>query len=132
MKWAKEEARMETLKYKKEQQAKAVQITFHSDQKLDYDHQAFYRGGYLFPQAFYTFSGRRISQNSTPLPQSSLLYYQNTRTAETGVYICRMLNAIDEAGFELQLTNEALEYYSHNPGIPSGPYVLVNKTGPAE
>ena len=59
-------------------------------------------------------------------------YYQNTRTAETGVYICRMLNAIDEAGFELQLTNEALEYYSHNPGIPNGPYVLVNKTGPAE
>lgn len=53
MNWAREEARIETLKYKKEQQAKAVQITFHSDQKLDYDHQAFYRGGYLFPQAFY-------------------------------------------------------------------------------
>ena len=33
MKWAKEEARLETLKYKKEQQAKAVQITFHSNQK---------------------------------------------------------------------------------------------------
>ena len=53
MKWAKEEARIETLKYKKEQQAKAVQITFHSDQKLDYDQQVFYRGGYLFPQSFY-------------------------------------------------------------------------------
>ena len=53
MKWAKEEARIETLKYKKEQQAKAVQITFHSDQKLDYGQQAFYRGGYLFPQTFY-------------------------------------------------------------------------------
>ncbi len=36
MKWAKEEARIETLKYKKEQQAKSVQITFHSDHKLDY------------------------------------------------------------------------------------------------
>lgn len=53
MKWAKEEARIETLKYKKEQQAKAVQITFHSDQKLDYGRHVFYRGGYLFPQSFY-------------------------------------------------------------------------------
>jgi len=53
MKWAKEEARIETLKYKKEQQAKSVQITFHSDHKLDYGQQVFYRGGYLFPQSFY-------------------------------------------------------------------------------
>lgn len=53
MKWAKEEARIETLKYKKEQQAKAVQITFHSDYTLDYDQQVFYRGGYLFLQSFY-------------------------------------------------------------------------------
>lgn len=53
MRWAKEEARLETLKYKKEQQTKAVPITFHSDQKLDYDQQVLYRGGYLFPQSFY-------------------------------------------------------------------------------
>ena len=53
MKWAKEEARMETIKYKKEQLTKAVQITFHSDQKLDYDREVFFRGGYLFPQSFY-------------------------------------------------------------------------------
>ena len=53
MKWAKEEARLETLKYKTEQQTKAVQITFHSDHKLDYDQQVLYRGGYLFPQRFY-------------------------------------------------------------------------------
>ena len=53
MKWAKEEARLETIKYKKEQQAKAVPITFHSDQKLDYNQQVLYRGGYLFPQAYY-------------------------------------------------------------------------------
>ena len=53
MQWAKEEARLETLKYKKEQQAKAVQITFHSNHKLNYDQQVFYRGGYLFPQSFY-------------------------------------------------------------------------------
>ena len=53
MKWAREEARLETLEYKKEQQTKSVQIAFHSDHKLDYDQQVFYRGGYLFPQAFY-------------------------------------------------------------------------------
>ena len=53
MKWAKEEAQIETLKYKKEQQAKSVQITFRSDQKLDYNQQILYRGGYLFPQSFY-------------------------------------------------------------------------------
>ena len=53
IKWAREEAHMETLKYKSEQQAKAVQITFHSDQKLDYNQQVLYRGGYLFPQSFY-------------------------------------------------------------------------------
>ena len=55
MRWAKEEARLETLKYKKEQQTKAVPITFHSDQKLDYDQQVLYRGGYLFPQSFTRF-----------------------------------------------------------------------------
>lgn len=53
MKWAREEARLETIKYKKEQLAKSVQITFHADQKIDYAQQVFYRGGYLFPQAFY-------------------------------------------------------------------------------
>ena len=53
MKWAREEARLETIKYKKEQQTKSVQITFHADQKLDYNQQVFYRGGYLFPQFFY-------------------------------------------------------------------------------
>lgn len=53
MKWAREEARLETIKYKKEQQAKSVQITFHADQKIDFAQQIFYRGGYLFPQAFY-------------------------------------------------------------------------------
>jgi transposase len=53
MRWAKEEARIETEKYKKEQEAKAVQITFHSDRQLDYGRQTFYRGGYLFLQSIY-------------------------------------------------------------------------------
>lgn len=53
MAWAKEQARLETLKYKKERQSKAVQITFHADRQLDYDKQMFFRGGYLFPQSIY-------------------------------------------------------------------------------
>lgn len=53
MLWAKEEARIETEKYKKEQKAKSVQITFHADRQLDYDKQCFYPGGYLFLQAIY-------------------------------------------------------------------------------
>lgn len=51
--WAKEEVRLETLKYKEEQRSKAVQITFHADRLLDYDKQKFFRGGYLFIQSIY-------------------------------------------------------------------------------
>ena len=53
MRWAREEAKFETEKYKKEQEAKSVQITFHADRQLDYDRQCFYRGGYLFLQSIY-------------------------------------------------------------------------------
>ena len=42
MAWAKEEARLETLKYKQEQ-----------ERQLDYGRQTFYRGGYLFLQSVY-------------------------------------------------------------------------------
>lgn len=53
MAWAKEEARLETLKYKEERTDKAIQITFHADRLLDYDKQKFFRGGYLFLQPLY-------------------------------------------------------------------------------
>ena len=53
MAWAKEEARLETLKYKQEQENKQIQITFHADRQLDYDKQTFFRGGYLFLQSIY-------------------------------------------------------------------------------
>ena len=53
MAWAKEEARLETLKYKQEQEEKQIKLTFHADRQLDYDKQTFFRGGYLFPQAIY-------------------------------------------------------------------------------
>lgn len=51
--WAKNEARIETEKYKKEKQAKTVLIPFHADRHLDYGKQVFYRGGYLFLQSVY-------------------------------------------------------------------------------
>lgn len=53
MAWAKEQARIETEKYKSEQQNKAVQITFRADHQIPYDQQVFYRGGYLFLQHIY-------------------------------------------------------------------------------
>ena len=51
--WARNEVKIETEKYKKEKEAKSVQITFHADRQLDYDKQSFYRGGYLFLQSIY-------------------------------------------------------------------------------
>lgn len=51
--WAKEEARLETLKYKKEQENRIIQISFRADRQLDYDKQVFYEGGYLFLQSIY-------------------------------------------------------------------------------
>lgn len=53
MAWAREEAKMETKKYKEEQLNKSVQITFHADRQIPYDQQVFYRGGYLFLQNIY-------------------------------------------------------------------------------
>lgn len=53
MAWAKEEARLETLKYKQERENKSIQITFHADRQLDYDKRSFFRGGYLFLQSVY-------------------------------------------------------------------------------
>jgi transposase len=51
--WAKEEVRLETLKYKEEKRNKEIHITFHADRRLEYDRQKFYRGGYLFIQSIY-------------------------------------------------------------------------------
>ena len=51
--WAKNEVKIETERYKKEQETKTVLIPFHADRQLDYDKQNFYRGGYLFLQSIY-------------------------------------------------------------------------------
>lgn len=53
VRWAKEETRIETEKYKKEKECNSIQITFHANRKIDYDKQSFFRGGYLFLQSIY-------------------------------------------------------------------------------
>lgn len=51
--WAKNEVKIETEKYKAEKEAKTVLIPFHADRQLDFNKQAFFRGGYLFTQSIY-------------------------------------------------------------------------------
>lgn len=53
MAWAKEQARIETEKYKDEQEAKTILIPFHADRMLEYHQQKFFEGGYLFLQSIY-------------------------------------------------------------------------------
>ena len=53
MAWAREQARIETLKYKQEKEEKQIKLTFHADRLLDYHKQPFFRGGYLFLQSVY-------------------------------------------------------------------------------
>ena len=53
MVWAKEQARIETLKYKQEKEEKQIKLTFHAGRLLDYHKQTFFRGGYLFLQFIY-------------------------------------------------------------------------------
>ena len=53
MAWAREEARLETEKYKTEAQSRSVQITFRADRQIPFGQQVFYRGGYLFLQSIY-------------------------------------------------------------------------------
>ena len=55
-------------------------------------------------------------------------YKQAKSTAESGVYMYSILTAIEESDYELQLTDEAKEYFSQHRDIaPNGPYKLVPK-----
>lgn len=53
MAWAKEEARLETLKYKSETEDAVVMIPFHSNKLMDCNRKKFFAGGYLFLQSVY-------------------------------------------------------------------------------
>ena len=51
MAWAKEQARIETEKYKKETEDAVVTIPFHSNRLMDYNRKKLFTGGYLFLQS---------------------------------------------------------------------------------
>ena len=53
MAWAKEQARIETEKYKKETEEAVVTIPFHSNRLMDYNRKKLFTGGYLFLQSVY-------------------------------------------------------------------------------
>lgn len=53
MAWAREEARLETLKYKSETEEAAVMVPFHPNRLMDYNKQKLFGGGYLFLQSVY-------------------------------------------------------------------------------
>ena len=53
MAWAREQARLETEKYKNETDDAVVTISFHSIRLLYYDRQKLFTGGYLFLQSVY-------------------------------------------------------------------------------
>lgn len=53
MAWAREQARIETEKYKEEQAQKTVMIPFRADRQLEYGKQKCFMGGYLFLQSVY-------------------------------------------------------------------------------
>ena len=53
MRWAKEQAQIETEKYKTEQDTKTVWVPLRADKKIDYDQEKCFQGGYLFLQYIY-------------------------------------------------------------------------------
>lgn len=53
IKWAREEARIETEKYKKDRETKSIHLIFRTDEQIKKGQAVTYRGGYLFPQNIY-------------------------------------------------------------------------------
>lgn len=53
MAWAREQARIETEKYKSETEAQTINIPFHQNRMLDYGQKKCFDGGYLFLQQIY-------------------------------------------------------------------------------
>ena len=53
MAWAREQAKIETQKYKQETEDAVVMIPFHSNRLMDYNRKKLFEGGYLFLQSIY-------------------------------------------------------------------------------
>ena len=51
--WAKEQVKIETEKYKADQEIQNVTVSFKANEQMPYNTQKFFIGGYLFPQSVY-------------------------------------------------------------------------------
>ncbi len=51
IKWGKEQAEIETRKFKTESEEKNVTVSFHANRQMDYEKKKFFMGGYLFLQS---------------------------------------------------------------------------------
>ena len=51
--WAKEQVKIETEKYKADQEIQNVTVSFKANEQMPYNTQKFFIGGYLFPQSIY-------------------------------------------------------------------------------
>ena len=51
--WAKEQVKIETEKYKANQEIQNVTVSFKANEQMPYNTQKFFIGGYLFPQSIY-------------------------------------------------------------------------------
>ena len=109
MAWAREEARLETLKYKEELKNKSVQITFHADRQLDYKKQTFFRGGYLFPQAIYY--GLQMNKICRKLKARYKFQYDMNAILSDLIY-ARLLEPVSKRA-SFQLASEFLEKPSY-------------------
>ena len=69
MAWAKEQARIETEKYKSEKESQTVMIPFHQNRMLDYGVQKRFDGGYLFLQCSCN------AHKKTPLKAYCIIHY---------------------------------------------------------
>ena len=53
MKWAKEQARIETERYELEKESHCIPIVFHPNRKIPHGQRRNFQGGYLFLQSIY-------------------------------------------------------------------------------
>lgn len=109
MAWAKEETKIETLKYKKENEAKEIKISFHANRLLDYDVQKFYRGGYLFLQSIYY--GLQLDKTCRKLKTKYKFQYDLNSVLSDLIY-ARILEPTSKRS-SFKLANEFLEQPSY-------------------
>ena len=110
MAWAKEEARLETLKYKQEREEKQIKLTFHADRQLDYDKQVFYRGGYLFLQSiYYQMQMNKLCQYDINAILSDLIYARILEPCSKRASYKTALEFLEKPSYKLHDVYRALD-----------------------